>query len=144
MNGMQQDRSAITCSSEGSGCVYLTPVCFAAILKEEQSKIQVVNDESIKALEWSPWLDFDRDNIANLAESEGVYKIHAGMKILFIGSSQNLRESLLGCLSDPCISGAKRFSYAIIKSADKVKEQLLGEYRNKHNGKLPACMEQES
>ena len=144
MNGMQQDRSAITCSSEGSGCVYLTPVCFAAILKEEQSKIQVVNDESIKALEWSPWLDFDRDNIANIAESEGVYKIHAGMKILFIDSSQNLRESLLGCLSDPCISEAKRFSYAIIKSADKVKEQLLGEYRNKHNGKLPGCMEQES
>ena len=103
-----------------------------------------MNDESTKALEWSPWLDFDRDNIANIAESEGVYKTHAGMKILFIGSSQNLRESILGCLSDPCISKAKRFSYAIIESADKVKEQLLDEYRNKHNGKLPNCMEEGS
>jgi hypothetical protein len=100
-----------------------------------------VNDERIEALDWSPWLDFDRDNIANIAQSEGVYKIHAGMKILFIGSSQNLRESLLGSLSDPCISKAKRFSYATIESADKVKEQLLNEYRNKHNGKLPICME---
>ena len=100
-----------------------------------------MSNERIEALDWSPWLDFDRDNIANIAQSEGVYKIHAGMKILFIGSSQNLRESLLGSLSDPCISKAKRFSYATIESADKVKEQLLNEYRNKHNGKLPICME---
>jgi hypothetical protein len=100
-----------------------------------------VNNEMTEALDWSPWLDFDKDTIANIAESEGVYKIHAGMKILFIGSSQNLRESMLGCLSDPCISEAKRFSYALIGSADKVKEQLLNEYRNKHNGRLPTCME---
>lgn len=103
-----------------------------------------MNNERIEALDWSPWLDFNRRNIANIAESEGVYKIHAGMKILFIGSSQNLRESMLRCLSDPCISKAKRFSYAIIESADKVKEELLNEYRNKHDGKLPTCMEEES
>jgi hypothetical protein len=48
---------------------------------------------------------------------------------------------MLGCLSDPCLTKAKRFSYAIIESADKVKEQLLNEYRNNHNGKLPTCME---
>jgi hypothetical protein len=100
-----------------------------------------VNGERIEALDWSPWLDFDRDNIVNIAESEGVYKMHAGMKILFIGSSQNLRESMRECLSDPCISKAKRFSYALIESADKVKEQLLNEYRNKHNARLPTCME---
>jgi hypothetical protein len=100
-----------------------------------------VNNEKTEALDWSPWLDFERDTIANIAESNGVYKIHAGMKILFIGSSQNLRESMLGCLSDPCISKAKRFSYALIESADKVKDQLLNEYRNKHNGRLPTCME---
>jgi hypothetical protein len=100
-----------------------------------------MNNETVEALNWSPWLNFDKDSIVNIAESEGVYKIHAGMKILFIGSGQNLRESMLGCLSDPCISKAKRFSYAIIESADEVKEQLLNEYRNKHNGRLPLCME---
>jgi hypothetical protein len=100
-----------------------------------------VNNEMTETLDWSAWLDFDIDNIANTAESEGVYKIHAGMKILFIGSSQNLRESMRGCLSDPCMSKARRFSYAIIESADKVKEQLLNEYRNKHSGRLPTCME---
>ena len=113
-----------------------------AILKKNRVQFKVMNNE--EALDWSPWLDFDKSNIDKIAESEGVYKIHAGMKILFIGSSQNLRESMLGCLSDPCISKAKRFSYAIIESADRVKEQLLDEYRNKHNGKLPSCMETES
>ena len=100
-----------------------------------------MNDSTIEALDWSPWLDFNRDNIFNIAESEGVYKLHAGMKILFIGSSQNIRQSLLGCLSNPCISKAKRFSYAITQSSDKINEQLLNEYRNKHNGSLPTCME---
>jgi len=100
-----------------------------------------MRDENTEALGWSQWLDFNRDNIDNIAGSEGVYKIHAGMKILFIGSTKNLRESLLECLSDPCISKAKRFSYAITEWADKVKEQLLNEYRDKHDGKLPGCME---
>jgi hypothetical protein len=117
----------------------------SAILKKNKLQFKVMNNERIEeSLDWSPWLDFNRDNVSDIAESEGVYKIHAGMKILFIGSSQNLRESMLGCLSDPCISNAKRFSYAIIESADRVKEQLLHEYRNKHKGKLPTCMEKES
>ena len=100
-----------------------------------------MNNESTDTLEWSSWLDFDRQNITSVAESEGVYKIHVGMKILFIGSARNLRESIFGCLSDPCINKAKRFSYAITESSDKIKEQILNEYRNKHNGKLPSCME---
>jgi hypothetical protein len=63
------------------------------------------------------------------------------MKILYIGNStQNIKKSLIDCLSDPCISKAKRFSYAQTESSDKVKEQLLNEYRSKHNGKLPECM----
>ncbi len=100
-----------------------------------------MNNEETETLDWSAWLDFDRHNVTNIAESEGVYKIHAGMKILFIGSGSNLRESILGCLSDPCLSNAKRVSYAITESADKVKKQLLMEYRNKHDGRLPSCME---
>jgi hypothetical protein len=110
-------------------------------LKKYKVEFKVVNDGRMDALDWSPWIDFDTDNIASITESEGVYKIHAGMKILFIGSSQNLRQSMLRCLSDPCTSKARRFSYAIIESADKVKDQLLNEYRNKHAGKLPLCME---
>ncbi|HZC47644.1 MAG TPA: hypothetical protein VE244_01155 [Nitrososphaeraceae archaeon] len=95
-------------------------------------------------LTWSEWLDFERSTVEAIPESPGVYKMHTTMKILFIGSSaQSVRQSLLDCLSDPCISKATRFGYALTGSADKVKEQLLNEYRSKHNGKLPVCMEEE-
>ena len=102
-----------------------------------------MNDPEVKALEWSPWLDFNKDNIIKIAESEGVYRMHTSMKILFMGSGENLRQSLFECLSNPCISKAERFSYAMSQSSYKVREQLLNEYRNRHNGRLPRCMEQE-
>jgi hypothetical protein len=70
--------------------------------------------------------------------------MHASMKIFYIGSStQNIRQALLDCLSDPCISKASRFSYALTDSADKLKEQLLNEYRSKQNGEIPICMGEE-
>lgn len=95
-------------------------------------------------LTWSEWLDFERHTVEAIPESARVYKMHATMKILFIGSSaQSVRQSLLDCLSDPCIRKATRFAYALTDSADKVKEQLLNESRSKHNGKLPVCIEEE-
>jgi hypothetical protein len=100
------------------------------------------NHDDIRSLEWSSWLDFDHTNIGNIPESEGVYKLHANMKILFIGSGQNLRQSLMQDITNPCISKGARFSYAVTESADKIRENLLNEYRNKHNGKSPLCMEQ--
>jgi hypothetical protein len=67
------------------------------------------------ALSWSPWLNFDKPTIVAMPDTKGVYKMHTSMKILYIGSAnQSLRQSLLDCLSDPCISKARRFSYAII------------------------------
>ncbi len=100
-----------------------------------------MNAYSTGGLNWSEWLNFDRPNINNAPESSGVYKTHAGMKIFFIGGSQNLRQSLLNSLSDPCISKATRFSYATTESADNTRKHLLEEYRTKHNGMLPLCME---
>ena len=53
---------------------------------------------------WSEWLDFNQFDItAATPDKQGVFKVHASMKILYIGSSTNLRESLLESLSDPCI-----------------------------------------
>ncbi len=100
-----------------------------------------MNDDNTETLNWSPWLDFDKDSINNIPESEGVYKMHASMKILYIGNSYNLRQSLLESLSNSCLKKTTtRFSYALTKSSDKIKEFLLEEYRNRHNGKLPLCM----
>ena len=86
-------------------------------------------DKSEEVLTWSEWLDFDKTTIETVPESPGLYKMHVSMKILYIGSStQNIKKSLIDCLSDTCISKAKRFSYALTTSSDKVREQLLNEY----------------
>jgi hypothetical protein len=99
------------------------------------------NDNSSEALKWSSWLNFDKATITEIPESEGVYKMHASMKILIIGSSYNLRKSLLESLSDSCLNKSTRFSYTVAESSEKIKKLLLDEYRIKHSGKLPLCME---
>jgi hypothetical protein len=92
---------------------------------------------------WSEWLDFNQSNITSATPVKpGVFKVHASMKILYIGSSStNLRQSLLESLSDPCIGKARRFSYLVTEKAEQVKNQLLKEYRESHGGNLPACMD---
>ena len=92
---------------------------------------------------WSEWLDFDHSNIDTITtlDKPGVFKVHANMKILFIGSSTNLKQSLLESLSDPCIGKARRFSYLITENTLHVKDQLLKEYRESHGGSLPTCMD---
>jgi hypothetical protein len=103
-----------------------------------------MSGKGLDELNWSEWLDFNKSTIESIPEEPGIYKMHASMKMLYIGSnSQNIRQSLLGFLSDPCIGKATRFSYAMSDSPDKVKEQLIIEYRSKHNAKLPLCMEEE-
>ena len=93
---------------------------------------------------WSQWLDFDKSNVSSIPECAGVFVMHATMKILFIGSTQNLRNSLLESLSTPCMDKAKRFRYMITESPDEVKAQLLKEYIEKHDGEFPLCMERTS
>ena len=52
----------------------------------------IVSADNLETLDWSPWLDFDRSKIASIPDSSvGVYKMHESMKILYIGSSQNLK-----------------------------------------------------
>jgi hypothetical protein len=109
---------------------------------EEKNCPQVMSNEGLEELNWTAWLDFDKPTVENIPEGAGVYKMHASMKILYIGNStQNIRQALLECLSDPCTNKATRFSYALTDSSDKVREQLVIEFRSKHNGKFPICMD---
>ena len=91
--------------------------------------------------QWSEWLDFNQDTAKSAPEASGVFVMHTAMKILFIGSAQNLRVSLLESLATPCLKNAKRFRYMVTDSQEKTKEQLVQDYTKKHNGKLPECME---
>ena len=89
---------------------------------------------------WSEWIDFNQANTEGVPELPGVYVMHAGMKILYIGASANLKQSLRESLSHPCISKAKRFRYMTTPSYGEIKEKLLHEYREKY-GRLPQCMD---
>jgi hypothetical protein len=66
---------------------------------------------------------FNQSNITSATPVKpGAFKVHASMKILYIGSSNtNLRQSLLESLSDPCVSKAGRFSYLVTEKAEQVK-----------------------
>src|SRR2546421_12262071 len=91
--------------------------------------------------QWSEWLDFNQDTANSAPEQSGVFVMHTAMKILFIGSAQNLRVSLLESLTAQCLEKAKRFRYMVTNSQENIKEQLIQDYTKKHNGKLPECME---
>jgi hypothetical protein len=90
---------------------------------------------------WSQWLDFDSASVGTAPESAGICVLHASMKIMYIGGAGNIRDLLRERLSDSCTSKAKRFRYRITAHYEQEKDQLLKEYAEKHEGKLPLCME---
>lgn len=92
--------------------------------------------------QWSEWLDFDGAHVDSVPEAAGVYLMHASMKVMRIGGSDNVKKSLQELLADPCANKAKRFHYMLTQSHASVAEQLLKDYKEKHQGKLPACMEE--
>ena len=95
------------------------------------------------AEKWSKWLDFDRDTISSaVPEESGVFKVHANMKILYIGIGQNLKTTLLDSILDPCVSKGQRFSYMVSHgSLENLKTELLKDYALRHSGLVPTCME---
>ena len=118
---------------------------FKLFLYVVRSLIVNMNNEEKDENVWSEWLDFSQSNIimSSVLDQTGVFKVHASMKILYIGSSKNLKRSLLELLTHPCIGKAKRFSYLATDNAEEVKDRLLRTYRDSHGGKLPGCMESE-
>lgn len=90
---------------------------------------------------WSDWLDYNTSEISKMPAEPGVYMMHAAMKILVIGSSDNLRQTILESLNDSCTRESKRFRYFVTNNHDETKNQLLKEYQEKHDSKLPKCME---
>lgn len=89
---------------------------------------------------WSDWLDFSQEGISNIPEKPGVFMMHAAMKVLYINDSINLKKSLQESLSIPCISEAKRFRFMVSDEHEKIKSDLIEDYKNRHDGKMPKCM----
>jgi len=91
-------------------------------------------------LSWSEWFSFDKNNISNVPSKPGVFRMHAAMKILYIGNSDDLQKKLLETLTLPCTREASRFCYIVTTSHEKLKENVMKSYLEKHDGKLPKCM----
>ena len=89
---------------------------------------------------WSEWLNFDKDNISNTPPKPGVFRMHAAMKILYIGNTENLQKRLNETLEEPCTCDASRFCYFETSEHEQLKNDLIQEYLEKHDGKLPKCM----
>jgi hypothetical protein len=120
---------------------YKTVQSFLGMDLGNRSKDKEISKSNVD--EWSEWLDFNRETIRSLVpEESGLFKVHASMKILYIGMAQNLKTSLLDSFTDPCIGKGQRFSY-IVKhnSLEDLKTDFLRDYKLRHNGMLPACME---
>lgn len=66
--------------------------------------------------------------------------MHAAMKILHIGGSDNIRRDLKGALNKVCVSDATRFKYAEDADYHTAQEELIADYKERHSGDLPKCM----
>lgn len=89
---------------------------------------------------WSQWLNFSQDMFTEIPNSSGVFMMHQAMKILYIGGSSNLKNSILEMSNDPCASKATRFRYKEEKDYEKVCNELIEDFKKRHEGNLPGCM----
>jgi len=90
-------------------------------------------------LEWSDWLDFNQDTVSKVPEASGVFMMHASMKILYIGSSENMKMTI-GDISEKFVSNATRFRYREEAEFEKIRNELIIDYKKRHEGKAPDGM----
>ncbi|MFM9875921.1 MAG: hypothetical protein ACKVN8_06085 [Nitrosarchaeum sp.] len=89
---------------------------------------------------WSDWLDFNDENIAKIPQLEGAFVMHASMKILFIGGSENMRFSIQEKKNESCTSIATRVKFMKTLSYKQITLDLIKDYQDRHQGKMPQCM----
>ena len=90
---------------------------------------------------WSDWTDFNENIISNIPQSAGVYMMHASMKILLIEGASDIKKSVIEKLSYPHMTNNTRLRYMKTPSYEKMAEKLVKDYKNRHEGNLPSCMQ---
>jgi len=88
---------------------------------------------------WSDWFDFNQEMFSKVPEAPGVYMMHSAMRILFIGGSENMKKSIENT-SEKCVSSATRFRYKKEGDFEKRKNELIIDFKKRHEGHPPACM----
>ncbi|WP_297592580.1 hypothetical protein [Nitrosopumilus sp.] len=90
---------------------------------------------------WSNWLDFNQEYFKDIPESAGVFMMHQAMKILFIGGSENIKKTIIELSTNDCIRKATRFKYRNEENFEKTRLELIGDFKKRHEGNLPDCMQ---
>ncbi len=96
---------------------------------------------SSSELNWSEWFEFNQENINKSPSRGGVFRMHQNMKMMYIGNSDNIQKRLSQLLKEACIADSKRFCFIESPNHEQIKEQVLNDYKNRHEGKLPKCMQ---
>ena len=89
---------------------------------------------------WSDWLDFNQETFEKIPKLPGVFMMHAAMKILFIGGSENMKKSIEEASLEKGISKATRVRYRKEKFFENVKHELISDFKKRHEGQMPSCM----
>ncbi|MHA7647045.1 hypothetical protein [Nitrosopumilus sp. S4] len=89
---------------------------------------------------WSEWLDFNQEHFKDIPEMAGVFMMHQSMKILFIGGSENIKESIIKLSTNDCIKNATRFKYKKEENFEKNSIELIEDFKKRHEGTFPGCM----
>lgn len=90
---------------------------------------------------WSDWMDFDENIISVIPKSAGVYMMHSSMKILMIEGASDIKKGIKEKLSLPCITNNTRLRYMKTESYQKIADDLIRDYKNRHEDTLPSCMQ---
>lgn len=91
--------------------------------------------------QWSEWLDFSEQTLLAIPHVSGVYMMHSTMKILFIEGTDNIKKAIEEKQTHPCITNTTRLRYIQTPNYEKIARDLITDYKNRHEGKIPLCMQ---
>ena len=90
--------------------------------------------------------EFTLQNLNKAPDKAGVYALFDGNEIIYYGRAQGGDVTIRSRLKDhksgregSCTSNASHYMREVTSSPVKREQELLEEYKQTHNGKLPRC-----
>jgi hypothetical protein len=100
-------------------------------------------------IDGNDFYEWKETNAKNIPEASGVYGLFESQtenSLIYIGSSSNLRERFThywetNFSEDPCKQTTKWYKREITNDYEKREKELLEQYKEEHDEKLPKCNE---
>jgi excinuclease UvrABC nuclease subunit len=95
----------------------------------------------------SAFYDWTENNAKNSPKESGVYGLFESQSedgLIYIGCASSIRERLTGYWNtnfadDPCKRATIVYKREVTSDYKNKEKELLEQYKNEHNGKLPRC-----